>query len=118
MTRTVHSYLRRRGSTPDEAFEFNYLATGRHLQEDMRVLTERGLPKPDLLRGILRCVSLAQAAEAVSAKLNGLYTREVEVEDGDTFYTDHPEFVGPPRIRLRTPRLPRPTALADPPTRS
>jgi hypothetical protein len=118
MAQTVHSFLRRRGSTADEAFEFNYLATGRHLQEDMRVLTERGLPKPDLLRGILRCVSLEQASVAVSAKLNGLYTREVEVAEDDPFYTDHPEFIGPPRIRLRAPRLPRPSAAADPPAGS
>ena len=116
MTQSVHSYLRRRGSGADDAFECNYLATGRHLQEDMRVLTERGLPKPDLLRGILRCASLAQASEAVSAQLNGLYTRELEVADGDTFYTDHPAFIGPPRIRLRAPRPPRPTTAPAKPS--
>ena len=119
MTQTVHSYLRRRGSTADEAFECNYLATGRHLQEDMRVLVERGLPKPDLLRGILRCASLAQASDAVTANLNGLYTRELEIADDDSFYADHPEFVGPPRIRLRAPRPQRPaSAPAKPPVQA
>lgn len=110
MAETVHSYIRRRGGSADDPVELNYLATGRHLQEDMQALASRDLPKPDLLHGILRCASVAQAAEAVSAQLNGLYTREVEVSEDEPFYVEHPEFVGPPRIRLRAPRPPRPQA--------
>jgi hypothetical protein len=108
MAESVHSYVRRHGSAED-AVELNYLATGRHLQEDLQALAGAGLPKPDLLRGLLRCASVAQAAEVVALGLNGLYTREVEVGD-DTMYAEHPEFVGPPRIRLRAPRPPRPQA--------
>ena len=116
MAETVHSYLRRRGGSAEETVELNYLATGRHLQEDMQALTSRGLPKPDLLRGILRCASIAQAAEALAARLNGLYTREVEVGEDNQFYVEHPEFVGPPRIRLRAPRPARPQARGPQPT--
>jgi hypothetical protein len=110
MVETVHSYIRRRGGSAEEPVELNYLATGRHLQEDLQALASRNLPRPDLLRGILRCVSVAQAGEAIAAQLNGLYTREVEVGEGERFYAEHPEFVGPPRIRLRPPRPPRPQA--------
>ncbi|MGI8915815.1 MAG: hypothetical protein ACR2JY_18890 [Chloroflexota bacterium] len=114
MAGTVHSYVRRRGGSADEPLELNYLATGRHLQEDMQALGERNLPKPDLLRGILRCGSQAQASTVVAMKLNGLYTREVDVAAADTFYHDHPEFIGPPRIQLRAPRPPRPGGAIDP----
>ena len=114
MAQTVHSYVRRRGSSADEPVELNYLATGRHLQEDMLALAGGTLPRPDLLRGILRCASLAQATAVVALKLNGLYTREIEVPEADSFYSDHPEFIGPPRIQLRAPRLPRPGGVTDP----
>lgn len=112
MAETVHSYVRRHGGAED-SIELNYLATGRHLQEDLQALSGAGLPKPDLLRGLLRCTSLAQAAAVVGLKLNGLYTREVEVAASGSFYEDHPEFVGPPRIQLRAPRPPRPGGVID-----
>jgi hypothetical protein len=112
MAETVHSYVRRHGGAEDPV-DLNYLATGRHLQEDLQALAGANLPKPDLLRGILRCTSLAQAAAAAALKLNGLYTREVDVAEDDTFYRDHPEFVGPPRIQLRAPRRPRPGSLTN-----
>jgi hypothetical protein len=110
MARTVHSYIRRRAASPDEPVDLNYLATGKHLQLDLQALASHRLPRPDLVRGTLRCADLAQAAQAVALKLHGLYTREVEVADADTFYDDHPQFVGPPRIQLRPPRPPRPSA--------
>jgi hypothetical protein len=109
MAQTVHTYIRKRGSGADEPVELNYLATGRHLQEDIQALAGEALPRPDLLRGILRCASLAQATAVVALKLNGLYTREIDVPEGDDFYLDHPEFIGPPRIQLRPPRPPRPS---------
>jgi hypothetical protein len=114
MPETVHSYVRRHGGAEDP-IELNYLATGRHLQEDLQALSGADLPKPDLLRGILRCSSLAQAAAVVALKLNGLYTREIDVGDADTFYRDHSEFIGPPRIQLRAPRPPRPGSVSDAP---
>lgn len=107
MAETVHSYIRRRGATAADPVDLNYLATGRHLQEDTQALAAANLPQPNLLRGVLRCSSLAQAAVVVALKLNGLYTREVEIEAGDRFYADHPAFIGPPRIQLRAPRPPR-----------
>ena len=110
MSEKVHSYVRRRGATPDEPFELHYLATGRHLQDDLQALAQHKLPRPDLLRGLLRVGSLADASRVVGLKLNGLYTREVEVPEGDSFYADHPEFIGPPRIQLRPPRPPRPSS--------
>ena len=113
MSETVHSYIRKRGSTDAEPVELSYHATGRHLQEDVQALTANGLPKPDLLRGIVRCASRAEASRVAALKLHGLYTKEVEVDAADTFYQHHPELVGPPRIQLRAPR-PRPPA---PPTR-
>ena len=104
MKQTVHSYIRRRGASPDEPVDLYYSATGRHLQEDARALAERGLPAPDLLRGLVHCASLAQASQVAALKLHGLYTRATEVDDADRFYTDHPEFIGPPRIQLKAPR--------------
>jgi hypothetical protein len=113
MAEAVHSYVRRHGGAEDP-IELNYLATGRHLQEDLQALAAANLPKPDLLRGIMRCTSIAQAAAVVALKLNGLYTREVDLADAGTFYSDHPEFVGPPRIQLRAPRPPRPGSVTNP----
>lgn len=113
MADTVHSYIRRRGGTPDAPVDLNYLATGRHLQEDVQALTAASLPQPDLLRGLLRCATLAEAESVVALKLNGLYTREVPVEPGDHFYADHPAFIGPPRIQLRAPRPPRPGPVSS-----
>ena len=105
MSRTVHTYIRKRGTTDAEPVDLYYHATGKHLQEDVQALTAQGLPKPDLLRGVLRCATLGEASRVASLKLDGLYTREAAVDDADDFYEHHPEFVGPPRIQLRTPRL-------------
>lgn len=109
MAQTVHTYIRKRGGTAEEPVELSYSATGRHLQEDIQALTAAGLPKPDLLRGMVRCANLTDASRVAALKLNGLYTREVTVADDDAFYLEHPEFLGPPRIQLRAPR-PRPPA--------
>jgi len=110
---TLHTYIRRRGTGLDDPVDLNYLATGRHLQLDLQELERHALPKPDLMRGLLRCSTLAQASAVVALKLHGLYTREVAVDDNDDFFGAHPEFVGPPRIQLRAPR---PARSSPPPT--
>jgi len=107
---TLHTYIRRRGTGLDDPVELNYLTTGRHLQLDLQELERHALPKPDLMRGLLRCSTVAQASAVVALQLHGLYTREVGVDDDDDFYVAYPEFVGPPRIQLRAPRPARPNA--------
>lgn len=105
MTPTVHTYIRRRGQNAEEPVDLNYLATGKHLQEDLRKLADHHLPQPDLLRGIIHCQSLAEAQRIISLGVHGLYTREVEIAGDDQFFADHPEMIGPPRIQLKKPRL-------------
>ncbi|MCL4509041.1 MAG: hypothetical protein M1296_05910 [Chloroflexi bacterium] len=104
MASLVHTYIRRRGTTATDPVDLNYLATGKHLQEDTRTLATAQLPQPDLLHGVIHCSSLEQASQVVMLHLHGLYTRDVQPEDGDTFFTEHPEFIGPPRIQLKQPR--------------
>lgn len=110
---TLHTYIRRRGTELGDPVDLNYMTTGRHLQLDLQELERHALPKPDLMRGLLRCSTVAEASAVVTLGLHGLYTREVPVDDTDDFYAAHPEFVGPPRIQLRAPRPARPGA---PPT--
>jgi len=100
MADTVHTYLRKRGGEDDETVELYYAAYGRALQQDLASLAVAQLAAPDLVRGRLVLRSLTEAKQAIALGLHGLYTREV-VADDPAFFAEHPELIGPPKIRLR-----------------
>lgn len=106
MADTVHTYVRKRGSTDAEPVELHYSANGRGLQRDLAALTGAGLPQPDLVRGRLVLPTMDDAVRALRLGLHGVFTREVPVDD-PALYERYPELIGPPKIQLRQPRPPR-----------
>lgn len=103
MTNSVHTYVRKRGTSLSEPVELHYSASGRALQLDLAALAAAGLPKPDLVRGRLVVQSVEQAEQAARLNLHGLFTRETPTDDPE-FYAQHPALLGPPKIQLRQTR--------------